>query len=70
MDAKIVSATITFSGFRNGLGTIHYILSDGKESKMEYYADEISFQEFEVIGRTEQELYGLKRKKDVAYLRS
>jgi hypothetical protein len=50
---------------------IHVVFEDGSEKDLfQYYPDEISFSESEIIGLTEQEVWLLRHKKDVAYLRS
>ena len=41
-----------------------------EEFIVEYYPDEISIHESEVIGKTKQEVIDLKCKKDVEYLQS
>jgi hypothetical protein len=45
---------------------------DNGETKdlFEFYPDEISFREDEIIGKTEEEIRALRRKKDTDYLQS
>lgn len=50
---------------------VHAEFDDGSTGKvLEYYPDEISFTEGELIGLTQAEAYELKRKKDIAYIQS
>ena len=50
---------------------IHATFDDGSTGKvLEYYPDEISFDETELIGLTKLQAYELKRKKDIAYIQS
>ena len=46
-------------------------LKDGREVKVfDYFDDEISISADELIGKTLEEAYEVKRQKDLAYLRS
>ena len=50
---------------------IYAEFDDGSKGKvLEYYPDEISFEESELIGLTEDQAYELKRKKDIEYIQS
>lgn len=50
---------------------VNVVLSDDTEEELfEFYPDELSFTEAEFIGLTVDEAYELRRRKDVAYLRS
>lgn len=54
-----------------GQSHIFATFEDGSEVKIiSYYTDEISFQEDELIGLTEQKAMDLWRKKDISYLQS
>jgi hypothetical protein len=46
-------------------------LEDGSTKKLfEFYPDEISFTESEIIGKTEDEVHKLRTEKDIRYLQS
>ncbi len=50
---------------------VHVTFGDGEEKLLfSYYPDEISFHPSEFVGLTEQQARDLRRKKDLAYLRS
>lgn len=73
MTAKIVSAKI--GPFPMHLfdpnPKVHAFFDDGtNEVLFEYYFDEISFSEKELIGLTKEQAFQLWKKKDLAYLRS
>lgn len=41
-----------------------------KEDLFEFYPDEISFRESEIVGKTRKEVFALRQQKDARYLRS
>lgn len=68
MERKIKSYKIKSRRFTN---VIIAVFDDGTSGEVfEYYPDEISFDEQELIGLTEDEAYNVKTKKDLAYLQS
>lgn len=72
-EMKITAARITPlpRSFSDPMPEVHVTTEDGTEQKLfEYYPDEISFNVEEFVGLTIAEAKDLKRKKDVAYLRS
>ncbi len=68
MEKKIVTCKIVSGKWTN---EIHATFDDGSTGKvLEYYPDEISFNECEFIGLTKLQAYELKRRKDIAYIQS
>ena len=56
---------------KHGDCTLSAIFSDGSERKLfNFFIDELSFSDFELIGKTETEAQALHSQKDSAYLRS
>lgn len=50
---------------------VHAFFDDGTDEVLfEYYFDEISFNEKELIGLTKEQAFALRQKKDIEYLRS
>lgn len=67
MTTKIVSAKIG----PYPIPKVHAFFDDGtNEVLFEYYSDEISFAEKELIGLSKEQVFQLWKKKDLAYLRS
>ena len=65
---KITEAKIIPGEFKN---EVQATFEDGTtKSLFKYFNDELSFDESEFIGLTEDEAHDLFHKKDVAYLRS
>lgn len=67
------AATITAAEFAGTWGrvTITATLSDGaREVLFSYYADELTFSEAELVGRTVPQARALRHERDVAYLRT
>ena len=74
---KIVKATIgpmprpMPQGMFDPMPTVKVEYDDGTEETLfEFYPDEISFSESEVIGLTRDEAMGVRHKQDVKYIRS
>ena len=69
---KIVSARVTKAGgMFDPLPEVFVTLEDGVEQRLfDFYPDELSFSAREFVGLTLAEAHDLKRKKDVAFLRS
>lgn len=68
MEKKIVTCEIIEGKYEN---TIMAEFDDGSKGKLfQYYPDEISFTEDELIGRTHDEAIKLKQRKDIEYLHS
>jgi hypothetical protein len=68
MAKRIIACKIESGRWTN---EIHAEFDDGSKGKvLEYYPDEISFNEAELIGLTELEAYELKRQKDIVYIQS
>ena len=74
---KIINATITPmprpmpEGMFDPMPEVVATFDDGSTKKLfSFYPDEVSFQESEFIGLTEQEAHSLFQQKDHAYLRS
>ena len=68
MEKKIVTCKIEHGRWTN---EVHAAFDDGSEGKvLEYYPDEISFTEDELIGLTMMQAYELKRQKDIRYIQS
>lgn len=70
---KIISARITAMprSFTDPMPQVFVTTADGNEQLLfEYYPDEISFTTSEFVGLSVTDARDLKRRKDVAYLRS
>ncbi len=68
---KITSARIEWDrSDRWSIPVVFVTINDEEERLFDYYPDELSFHSGEFIGLTREEAIDLKRKKDVAYLRS
>ncbi|MFH1078406.1 MAG: hypothetical protein V1745_03980 [Patescibacteria group bacterium] len=77
---KIVSAVIkpkpthgpcTIATMFDPIPAVHATFEDGSTEKLfEYYPDETSFSETEFVGLTREQAFDLRRRKDVAYLKS
>lgn len=73
MTAKIISVKIGPVPMHlfDGNPKVHAFFDDNSDEVLfDYYFDEISFTEKELIGLTKEEAIQLKCKKDLAYLRS
>lgn len=70
---KIKSAVISDlpESFTDPLPTVTVTLANGVTKELFFfYPDEITFTESEFVGLTIAEAYGLKQKKDLAFIRS
>jgi len=70
---RIVAAKIgpMPTGLSDPMPTVTVTFADGEIKELfSFYPDEISFTESEFIGLTEDEARELRRKRDIAYLKS
>ena len=59
------------AGFADSMPRVLATFDDGaRKALFDFYPDEITFAEGELVGLTELEAHALRRAKDVAYLRS
>lgn len=73
MTVKIISAKIGPFPMHlfDPLPKVHVFFEDGtNEVLFEFYFDEITFNEKELIGLTKEQVFELKKKKDIEYLQS
>lgn len=69
--SPIATITEVIRDIKHGDCTLSAIFSDGSERKLfNFYIDELSFSDFELIGKTETEAQELHRERDANYLRS
>lgn len=67
----IPTITEVIRDIKHGDCTLSAIFSDGSERKLfNFFIDELSFSDSELIGKTETEAQALHSQKDLAYLRS